>query len=101
MANENELRIALKQAVRGAAALKDKLDALCSEPIAIISMACRFPGDANSPESLWGLLQEGRDGITEVPSMRWVVDADYDSDPEAEGKTYTKWGPYSGTVFRV
>ena len=66
MTHENKLRIALKQAVRGAAALKAKLDAVFSEPIAIISMACRFPGGANSPEALWELLNEGRNAITEV-----------------------------------
>ena len=44
-------------------------DAL-SEPIAIIGMACRFPG-ANSPVEFWKLLEDGDDAITDVPPNRW------------------------------
>jgi phthiocerol/phenolphthiocerol synthesis type-I polyketide synthase C len=40
------------------------------EPIAIVGIACRFPG-AGSPQELWQLLTEGRDAIREVPKNRW------------------------------
>ncbi|WP_326638683.1 SDR family NAD(P)-dependent oxidoreductase [Streptosporangium sp. NBC_01755] len=40
------------------------------EPIAIVSMACRFPGGVNSPEDLWRLLIEGEDAISRVPADR-------------------------------
>jgi acyl transferase domain-containing protein len=62
--------------------------------IAIVGMACRFPGGANSPEAFWQLLKEGRDAITEVPRDRWDIDAYYDPDPETPGKMSTRWGGF-------
>ncbi|MFE2023527.1 type I polyketide synthase, partial [Streptomyces sp. NPDC059499] len=41
-----------------------------NEPIAIIAMGCRFPGDVRSPSDLWRLVTTGGDGITPVPSDR-------------------------------
>ncbi|MEC9465162.1 MAG: SDR family NAD(P)-dependent oxidoreductase, partial [Myxococcota bacterium] len=69
-----------------------------SEPIAIVSMACRYPGNVTTPEELWSLLDEGRHGITEVPKSRFDVDAYFDPDPEAAGKTYTRWGGFLGDL---
>jgi acyl transferase domain-containing protein/NAD(P)-dependent dehydrogenase (short-subunit alcohol dehydrogenase family)/acyl carrier protein len=45
------------------------------EPIAVIGLACRFPGGADSPEALWSLLQDRRVGIVDRPDERWDVDA--------------------------
>lgn len=42
------------------------------EPIAIIGMGCRFAGGADSPESFWRMLVEGRDGVSEIPDERWA-----------------------------
>ncbi|MEV4753071.1 type I polyketide synthase [Streptosporangium sp. NPDC049248] len=46
------------------------------EPIAIVSMSCRFPGGVGSPEDLWRLLSEGQDAISSFPADRgWEVEA--------------------------
>jgi myxalamid-type polyketide synthase MxaE and MxaD len=74
--------------------LESRVAALTSEPIAIIGMACRFPGDAHTPEAFWELLEQGRDGVREVPPGRWDVDAHYDPDPDAPGKMYTRQGGF-------
>jgi len=69
-----------------------------NEPIAVIGMACRFPGGANSPEEFWQLLKEGRDAITEVPRDRWDIDTFFDADIEAPGKMSTRWGGFISQV---
>lgn len=46
-----------------------------NEPIAIIGMACRYPGDANNPDDFWKMLIEGREGIQTLPTHRWRKDA--------------------------
>jgi acyl transferase domain-containing protein/acyl-CoA synthetase (AMP-forming)/AMP-acid ligase II/acyl carrier protein len=49
-----------------------------SEPLAVVGMACRFPGAEGGPQAFWDLLVEGREGIREVPASRWDIDAYYD-----------------------
>ncbi|MFS0896207.1 type I polyketide synthase [Mycolicibacterium litorale] len=64
------------------------------EPIAVVGIGCRFPGGVAGPESLWQLLANGVDAITEVPADRWDVDAYYDPDPGAPGRMTTRWGGF-------
>ena len=63
------------------------------EPIAIIGLGCRYPGAAD-PEAFWDVLREGRDTVREVPADRWDVDAFYDVDPQAPGKSSTRRGGF-------
>ncbi len=56
-----------------------------NEPIAIIGLACRFPGGVSSPEQFWDLLREGRHGLRPVPPERWDGDAYYHRDPAHPG----------------
>ncbi len=65
-----------------------------AEPIAVIGMGCRFPGDASDPERFWRLLVNRVDAIGEVPADRWSIDALYDPDPAAPGKMSTRWGGF-------
>ncbi len=63
-----------------------------AEAVAIIGMACRFPGGVTTPEAFWQLLKSGTDTVTEIPAERWDIDAFYDSVPGAPGKMYTRYG---------
>ena len=65
-----------------------------AEPIAVIGMGCRLPGNVTGPESFWQLLLDGRDAVGEVPGDRWDADAFYDPDPQASGRMTTKWGGF-------
>ena len=64
------------------------------EPIAIVGIGVRLPGGAHDESSLWQMLADGVDAISEIPRDRWDLDAYYDVDPDKPGKMNTRHGAF-------
>lgn len=75
MASDNERKALLKKALVALEEMQTRLDsaeAAKRQPIAVIGMACRFPGGANSPEQFWQNIYNGIDAVGPIPADRWV-----------------------------
>ncbi len=70
-----------------------------SDPIAIIGIGCRFPGDVCSPDDLWRLISEEGDAISQFPTDRgWDLDALFGPHPDAPRATYVRGGGFVTNV---
>ena len=65
------------------------------EPLAIVGMACRFPGGVNDPDAFWELLRDGVDAVTEVPEERWNAARFHHANAAAPGRMVTRWGGFA------
>ncbi|MEW2380372.1 type I polyketide synthase [Micromonospora sp. NPDC047812] len=99
MANsEEKLVTALRASLKENEWLREqnrKLNSTLREPIAIVGMACRYPGGVRTPDDLWNLVAAGGDGITGFPTDRgWNVAELYDPTPGTPGRSYTREGGF-------
>ncbi|MGW7491541.1 beta-ketoacyl synthase N-terminal-like domain-containing protein, partial [Streptomyces sp. NPDC054786] len=88
------LRASLKENERLKAECR-RLDEAAHEPIAIVGMACRFPGGVRSPEDLWRLVADGVDAVSGPPADRgWDLERLHDPDGERPGTARTLEGGF-------
>jgi acyl transferase domain-containing protein/short-subunit dehydrogenase/acyl carrier protein len=79
------------------------------EPVAIVGMSCRLPGEVSSPDQLWELVSSGADAISPFPTDRgWDLEGIYHPDPDHPGTCYVREagflhdaGEFDADFFRV
>ena len=94
MITQEKILAALKRARQRIQLLENSLN----EPVAIIGMACRFPGHVDTPELLWEALIAQRDCISEIPRSRWDINQYFDKEVNTKGKMYVREGGFIDNI---
>ena len=81
------------QAIKDLRARLESVERARTEPIAVVGMACRFPG-ADSVNAFWQLLKNRDDAITPVPADRWDANALFDANADVKGKLTMRFGGF-------
>ncbi|MEV4240237.1 type I polyketide synthase [Nocardia sp. NPDC049737] len=102
MADNDELRQYLKKTAKELYQTKQQLRALTDrsrEPIAIVGMACRYPGGVRSAEDLWRMTADGVDAIGDYPADRgWDLERLFNPDPDVPNGIYTRDGGFLDAI---
>ncbi|HEV8316339.1 MAG TPA: aminotransferase class I/II-fold pyridoxal phosphate-dependent enzyme [Vicinamibacterales bacterium] len=102
--NTSDYRNLMEQAVRAVEQANTRIRELeqqTSEPIAIVGIGCRFPGDCDTPDAYFTRLCAGMDAVGEVPPERWSLSEWWDSNPDAPGRMYSRFGAFLSDVDRL
>ncbi|ATL66178.1 type I polyketide synthase [Nocardia terpenica] len=98
MDTESRLRDYLKRVTTDLRAARRELETergRRTEPLAVVGMACRFPGGIATPEAFWEALRGGRDMVGPFPTDRgWDLEHLFDADPDHLGTSYTSQGAF-------
>jgi acyl transferase domain-containing protein len=105
VATQDELHSYLKLAVLELDKTRRRLrniEGRAREPIAIVGMACRYPGGLNSPDDLWRAVSEGRDLVSDLPTDRgWDIDSLYNlvnPGGDVDGAPYARSGGFVSDI---
>ncbi|MFC4147314.1 type I polyketide synthase [Micromonospora mangrovi] len=97
-ANEERLREYLNRVTADLRTTRRRvreLEEQAREPIAVVSMSCRYPGGVRTPEEYWERIAAGADLVGDLPTDRgWDVDGLYHPDPDHPGTSYTRHGAF-------
>ncbi|MFF8848087.1 type I polyketide synthase, partial [Streptomyces sp. NPDC015127] len=105
MAEDQKLLDYLRRVTADLAQTKQRLheaESADRDPIAIVSMACRYPGDVRTPEALWDLVATGTDAVGPLPADRgWPLDRLLAGGADQQGTSYVAEGGflYDATRF--